>query len=225
MPIPLLVPIGLGVVAVATALGFGIPLVLKRFGEKADGKTITILGRQEVGKSTLLHFLSKGKIPDRRTLTPDPLPGETFTLDIQGKGEVLFTVPKDLPGHTEPAYKDWKNGFQSSDYVWYLFRSDLIAAGDPAEVKLVKEHLDHLVDWYVDLREKKSATPKVILVGVFADLDPSYSDNGAFENTVKATEVVKQNAVKLGKADIVIGSQVSIGAAEKLVERITRYLE
>lgn len=225
MPLPLLVPVGIGIVALATVLGIGVPLAVKHFGEKAKGKSITILGRQEVGKTTLLHFLSKGKLPDLRTRTPDPLPGETFTLDLQGKSEALFTVPKDLPGHTEPAYKDWKKGFESSDFVWYLFRSDLIVAGDAAEVKLVKEHLDHLVDWYTDLREKKTAVPRVILVGVFADKDPSYSDDGAFEDTVKATPVIKQNAVKLGKADIVIGSQVSKDAAAKLVERITRYLE
>lgn len=225
MPIPLLVPIGFGVVALAAALGFGIPQVVKRFGEQAKGKSITILGRQEVGKTTLLHFLSKGTLPAHRTRTPDPLPGETFTLPVQGKGNVLFTVPKDLPGHTEPAYKDWKNGFESSDFVWYLFRSDLIVAGDEAELKIVGEHLDHLVDWYTDLREKKAATPRVIFVGVFADKDPSYSDDGAFENLVKVAPVVKQNAVKLGKADIVIGSQVSKADAERLVERITRYLE
>ena len=218
MPIPLLVPIGFGVVALAAALGFGIPQVVKRFGEQAKGKNITILGRQEVGKTTLLHFLSKGTLPAHRT-------GETFTLPVQGKGDVLFTVPKDLPGHTEPAYKDWKNGFESSDFVWYLFRSDLIVAGDEAELKIVGEHLDHLVDWYTDLREKKAATPRVIFVGVFADKDPSYSDDGAFENLVKVAPVVKQNAVKLGKADIVIGSQVSKADAERLVERITRYLE
>lgn len=225
MPIPLVVPAVIGIVAVAAALGFGIPLAVKHFGERAKGKSITILGRQEVGKTTLLHFLAKGKLPDRRTRTPDPLPGETFTLEVGGKSEVLFSVPKDLPGHTEPAYKDWKNGFESSDFVWYLFRSDLIAAGDEAEVKLVKEHLDHLGDWYTDLRERKAAMPRVILVGVFADKDPSYRDDGAFESTVKAALVIKQNAVKLGKADIVIGSQISKDAAEKLVERITRYLE
>lgn len=225
MPLPLLVPIGLGILALAALFGIGVPLAVKRFGEQARGKSITILGRQEVGKTTLLHFLSTGKLPDRRTRTPDPLPGETFTLDIQGKDEVLFTVPKDLPGHTEPAYKDWKEGFESSDFVWYLFRSDLIVAGDTAEVKLVNEHLDHLVDWYTDLRESKAKLPRVILVGVFADKDPSYGNDGAFEDKVKATLVIRQNAVKLGKADIVIGSQESKDAAEKLIERITRYLE
>lgn len=218
-------PFGIGAVAVAAAIGVGIPRVMKHFREKAKGERITILGRQEVGKTTLLHFLSKGRLPKGRNRTPDPLPGETFTLSLHGKGEIPFTVPKDLPGHTEPAYKDWRSGFESADFVWYLFRSDLIAADDTAELKLVKEHLDHLTDWFTDLRENKSVTPKVILVGVFADLDPSYSNDGEFESRVKDTPVIKQNAVKLGKADIVIGSQVTVEAAKGLVQRITGYLE
>lgn len=225
MPIPLIVPIGVGALGLATALGFGIPKVIKHFGKRARGKSITILGRQEVGKTTLLHFLSKGQLPDSRKRTPDPLPGETFKLPLHGKGEVRFTVPKDLPGHTEPAYKDWKSGFESSDFVWYMFRSDLLVADDKNELKIVKEHLDYLSDWYSDLRDMNAARPRVILVGVFADKDTRFSDDGEFESWVKAIPIIKQNAVKLGKADIVIGSQVSKSSAKQLVERITRYLE
>lgn len=224
MPIPLLLPISFVIVAVATALGFGIPEAVKMFRARAKGKSITILGRQEVGKTTLLYFLAKGKLLERRKRTVDPEWGETFTLGIRGKGEVLFTVPNDLPGHTDPSYKDWKNGFTSSNFVLYLFRSDLIAAGDVKEVKLVKEHLDHLSDWYSDLLAKKAAVPKVILVGVFADTAPGHSDVHEFENRVRATPVIKLNAVKLGKADIVIGSQASKPAAAKLVKRIASYL-
>src|SRR5690625_3485519 len=162
MPLPL-IPIAIGVVAAVTALGVGIPLGLKTFRKKAKGKSIPILGRQEVGKTTLLHFLVRGKLPDKRVRTPDPLPGGTFSLDLDRKSEVEFTIPKDLPGHTEPAYKDWKDGFESSGFVWYLFRSDLLVAGDAAETALVQEHLDHFVDWYRGLREREAADRKGVV--------------------------------------------------------------
>ena len=105
-----------------------------------------------------------------------------------------------------------------------LFRSDLIVSGDVSETKLVEEHLDHLGDWFEELRSRNAA-PKVILVGVFADRDATYSDDGDFEDRVRNSTPIRQGSVKLGKADIVIGSQVAKDGATKLVERIARYLK
>lgn len=201
-----------------------VPVVVRRVRKALKDKNVAILGRQEVGKSTLLHFLKEGKLPDRRKRTPDPLPGGKFTLQLPGKGEVRFSVPQDLPGHTIPAYKDWRDAFDSADFVWYLFRSDKIVSGDASETSLVTEHLNHLGDWYADLRSRNAA-PKVILVGVFADMDTTYNDDGVFEDRVRNSALIRQGSVSLGKADIVIGSQASKEDATKLVDRIARYLK
>lgn len=222
MPIPLIPVIAIGVSVLVAAIV--VPVVVKEVRKALKDKSVAILGRQEVGKSTLLHYLKEGKLPDRRRRTPDPLPGGQFTLQLPGKGEARFSVPQDLPGHTIPAYKDWREAFESSDFVWYLFRSDLIVGGDASEVALVDEHLAHLGDWYSELRSRNAA-PKVILVGVFADQDPTYNDDGAFEDRVRNSPLIRQGSVKLGKADIVIGSQASKDGAAKLVARIARYLK
>ena len=125
------------------------------------------------------------------------MPGGQFTRQLRGKGEVKFSVPQDLPGHTIPAYKDWREAFEAADFVWYLFRSDLIVSGDVSETKLVEEHLDHLGDWFEELRSRNAA-PKVILVGVFADRDATYSDDGDFEDRVRNSTPIRQGSGKLG---------------------------
>jgi hypothetical protein len=222
MPFPL-IPVAIVGVSILVA-AITVPAIVRSTRKALKDKSIAILGRQEVGKSTLLHFLIEGKLPERRERTPDPLPGGQFTLQLPGKGEVKFSVPQDLPGHTIPAYKDWREAFEAADFVWYLFRSDLIVSGDVSETKLVEEHLDHLGDWFEELRSRNAA-PKVILVGVFADRDATYSDDGDFEDRVRKSTPIRQGSVKLGKADIVIGSQVTKDGATKLVERIARYLK
>jgi|GEM_PF-1861404 len=222
MPFPLIPAIIGGVLLLVAVVA--VPAVVKEVRKLLKDKSVAILGRQEVGKSTLLHYLREGKLPHRRTRTPDPLPGGQFRLRLPGGGEVRLSVPQDLPGHTVPAYKDWREAFESADFVWYLFRSDLIVNGDASETELVEKHLDHLGDWYAEL-QRRNAAPKVILVGVFADQDATYNDDGAFEDRVRNSALISQSSVKLGKADIVIGSQASKDGAAMLVKRIARYLK
>lgn len=222
MPFPL-IPLAIGGVLILVA-SIAVPKVVKEVRKSLKDKTVAILGRQEVGKSTLLHFLKEGKIPDRRTRTPDPLPGGEFTLQVPGKGEAKFSVPQDLPGHTVPAYKDWRAAFESADFVWYLFRADRIVNDEASEIALVQEHLAHLEVWYEELRSE-NAVPKVILIGVFADQDQSYGEDGYFEERVRNSPLVSHSSTKLGRADIVVGSQASKEDAAKLVERIKRYLK
>lgn len=221
MPFPL-IPVVIGVGIVVSSLT--VPRVVKGIRKKLSDKTVAILGRQAVGKSTLLHFLKVGSIPSRRKRTPDPVPGGEFSLKVPEKGETSFSVPQDLPGHTVPAYKDWQQAFESADFVWYLFRADLIVQGDRDECQLVEDHLVHLEGWYAD-RKNKRAEPKVILVGVFADQGTSYSEDGSFEERVRASALISHSSTKLGRADIVVGSQATKEDAKKLVERIARYLK
>lgn len=220
MPFPL-IPAFIGVAILVASIA--VPKVVKEVRKALNDKTVAILGRQEVGKSTLLHFLKAGKIPDRRTRTPDPMPGGEFTLQRPGKKKTNFSVPQDLPGHTIPAYKDWRAAFESADYVWYLFRADQIVNGEASELDLVEEHLGHLEAWYAEL-QSKTTPPKIILVGVFADQDESYGEDGYFEERVRKSPLVSHSSTKLGRADIVVGSQASTEEAAKLVERIKRYL-
>lgn len=221
MPLPL-IPLLIGAVALIGLAA--VPKVVKEVRKALKGKTIAILGRQEVGKSTLLQFLKDGDLPDRRVRTPDPLPGGEFTLKLPGKGESRFSVPHDLPGHTIPAYKDWQAAFYSADFVWYLFRADRIVSSDLAEIALVEEHFAHFEEWY-EVRKRKGHPPKVLLIGVFADQDETYGEDGDFEERVRKSALISHSSTKLGRADIIVGSQASKDDAEQLVARIARYLK
>lgn len=221
MPIPL---IPLAIVGVSLLAGaIAVPAVVRKIRNALRGKSVAILGPQKVGKTTLLYFLKEGKVPEVSKPTRDPSLGGQFVLKLPGRGEVRFSAPQDLPGHTVPAYKDWREAFETADFVWYLFRADLIANGDVSETKLVEDHLGHLGDWFAALRARKAA-PKVILVGVFADCDDTYNDDGDFEDRVRNSTPIRRGSVRLGQADIVTGSQATNDDATKLVERIARYL-
>ena len=175
MPI-FLIPI----IAVLAALGVigGLTVVIPRLAKKLAGKNVAILGRQQVGKTTLLHVLKEQRVPTKGRRTVDPAQGGKFSMDLDGKS-VGFHVPNDLPGNHALGYQDWKDAFTGADYVWYLFRSDLIAQGDPTEFKIVRDHFNMFKGW---MDANKSLRPKIILIGTFADLDPRYRKApGAFK--------------------------------------------
>ena len=90
-----------------------------------DGKKIVILGQRASGKTTLLHFLLKGKIPET--------PGATIGVDnvsVDGKSlkelnlEVkLSNTQKDFSG-CNGSYESWITGAAKAHLLVYLFRID-----------------------------------------------------------------------------------------------------
>lgn len=218
MPIPLLI---VGAVVAVGLLGIGgaAAAIIATFAKKLSGKRVAILGRQTIGKTTLLHFLRAGKIPDHTRNTVDPDEGGTFSLEIGGKS-VGFRVPKDLPGNDGLGYSDWKEAFTGADYVWYLFRSDLVAQEDKAEVALVKGHLDMFRQWM-----DAGSAPKIILIGTWADQDPGFErDPKQFRRDVAAASPIKVGAVKLNNAGLVIGALDNDDNAVTLMKSLGRRL-
>lgn len=214
MPFPL-VPF-IAALAVLLGLGAGAALLSK----KLAGKHVAILGRQQVGKTTLLQYLRDGQVPSESKRTVDPVPGGDFDMDISGK-TVHWKVKKDLPGHDSPAYKHWRDAFEKSDYLWYLFRSDLIANGDPDEIQGVKEHLDMLKTWK---NEIGVAPRRVLLIGTWADQDSRFNEKWEdFDQVVKEAIPIKPGSLGLG-ADVVVGSLATTDGANRLAKRIGRYL-
>lgn len=217
MPIPFII-----VAAILAALGLGgVALLIRRVVKKLAGKRVAIVGRQQVGKTSLLWVLSEGRLPDRARVTVDPDQGGQFSLTV-GQATVDFAVPKDLPGNDGLGFADWKDAFSHADYVWYLFRADLIALGDVGEVALVKSHLDMFKDW---MGPTPASGPKIILIGTWADKHPGFSEDSAgFKRAVASSAPIKIASVKLNNAGLVIGSLLTDKDARALVKSLERRL-
>ncbi|TFB66162.1 GTPase domain-containing protein [Cryobacterium sp. Hz9] len=206
----------IAIVALVAAAG-GIAAVLTRFGKRVAGQRVAILGSQKVGKTSLLYFLREGKVPDQTWKTVDPIRGGSFTMGVGGE-MVEFAVPKDLPGNDGLGFTVWKEAFSGADYVWYLFRSDLIAQGNSLEIDMVKGHLDMFKDW---MDAENSTCPKIILIGTWADKDPGFRKNsGKFRQIVGSASPIKIGSVKLNNAGLVVGGLITNMDASALVKSL-----
>ena len=215
VPLPL-IPVVIAIVALVAAAG-GIAAVLTRLGKKVAGQRVAILGRQQVGKTSLLYFLREGKVPDQTWDTVDPARGGKFPMVVGGE-LVDFMVPKDLPGNDGLGFADWKEAFSGADYVWYLFRSDLIAQGNSVEIDMVKQDLDMFKGW---MDAEKSKCPKIILIGTWADKDPGFRHNsGKFKHVVGLASPIKIGSVKLNNAGLVVGGLITNTDASALVKSL-----
>lgn len=213
-----LVPIAVAVVAA----GVGLSTSAWFLRRKLSGKRVAILGRQEVGKSTLLYMLRDNRLPDNTTRTTDPIPGGEFEMDLGLRRRARFYVPKDLPGHAAPTWKLWEEAFNGADVVFYLFRSDKLVGDEVGETTLVKEHLNMLVGWHSAVATRKSR--RVLLIGIWADQSELYGiDPAGYIERVKDVSVLHAPSVKLD-ADVLCGSLASDGDARKLIKAMKGYL-
>ena len=212
-----LVPIAVGVVG---SVGVGTSAWVLR--NKLSGKRLAVLGRQEVGKSTLLHMLRDNKLPDQVTRTTDPIPGGEFEMKLGRRRPTRFYVPKDLPGSAAPTWMVWEEAFASADMVLYLFRSDKLIERDVAETGLVKEHLDMLVEWNSAVATRKAR--KILLVGIWADQSEFYiTDPAGYLEQLRHATVLQAPAVKLN-ANVLCGSLASDDNAKMLIKAMKGYL-
>lgn len=220
MPLPLLlIPVGIGV---AAAIGGGIALLLPRIAKKLENQRVAILGGAKVGKTTLLRTLRDAAVPDRALTALDHSWAGRFLMDVRGKS-VEFDVPRDLAANdVDLSYEYWKEAFTGAHYVWYLFRADLVADGDPDTLVRVKGHLARFKEW---MAADKSVRPKIILIGTHADRSPAFeADFGGLVDAVRSASPIKLGMVKLNHADLVVGSLLTDGDAKRLIRRLGSHL-
>lgn len=143
-------------------------------------------------------------------------------MDVRGKS-VEFDVPRDLAANdVDLSYKDWKDAFTGAHYVWYLFRADRVAAGDPDTLNRVKGHLARFKEW---MDADKSVRPKIILIGTHADTSPAFeTDLGGLVDAVRSASPIKLGMVKLHHAHLVVGSLLTDKDAKRLIRRLGSHL-
>lgn len=212
MPLPL---IPLAVVAGLAVFGSGAGLAIRRMVGAQTYKQVAILGAESVGKSSLLHFFRDGRMPPSASATVSPTHGAKFMMDIDGVS-VGFETRRDLPGSDGLGYPSWKLAIKGADYVWYMFRADLIAISDRETLEIVERHMALLVDWLATVRRNP---PKVVLVGTHVDLLPeSAQEIRWLKAAVSSSPPIKSGVVKLGDAVLALGS-LSSGADASLLKR------
>lgn len=221
VPIPLLIPIAvMAVPVVATAVIAAVKAISTNLPKKLHGKNVAILGAQRVGKTTLLRYLETGNLPTLPSVpTVDADLGGRFDLDIGGAA-VTFDVPRDLPGNQGLGFPDWREAAEGADYVWYLFRADLVARDDVEATKLLRTHLGLLDIWLSSLTNK---VPKVVLIATHVDHPPGVKEFEEIAERVASVDVIKLATTQL-KAKLVTGSLSADDYAEKLRDRLTRSL-
>lgn len=219
MPIPLLIPIAvLAVPAVTTAVVAVVRAINSNLSKKLNGKKVAILGPPQVGKTTLLRYLERGS--DRSSITDGTVlsgHGGRFELRIDG-AVVTFEVPRDLPGNQGLGYPDWHAAISEADYIWYLFRGDLVSREDADATESLRTHLGLLQIWLGNLSTKQ---PKVVLIGTHVDQPPGSRELEQTNERIQSIDAIKLAVLRLN-ARVVIGSLADDIGAGRLRDRLAK---
>jgi len=184
-----------------------------------SGKRIAVLGAAGTGKSTLVTFLRDRRLPEPG-MRVAPVDGK-FILRL-GKRNVECEVTRDMPGGEGHLVPESKEAFIKADFVLYLFRVDLLTAGDPETTVQVKTQLDTMKIW---LDGDKFSKPRIVLVGTFADRVPGDATGpGNLRDSIASLNVIKLGRVKLGNPKVVVGSLDTSKGCAQLVYDITEAL-
>lgn len=211
-----------GIIDNASDLLVNLDQLRRKVGKSLDGKTLVVLGRPGVGKSTLLGFLQTEKINPSIEANPTPvLVGEVKMR--YGKREATFNVQVDVPGIDKPIdASHWKEPFAKADFAWYLFRADLLLSGDTTTQKQVGEDVEMLFGWCEKLG---IARPQVMLIGTWADQLESYELNeDTFFERLHTDGFLRRKATRLD-ARLVAGSLATNKDATYLLRQIERNLK
>jgi GTPase SAR1 family protein len=166
-----------------------------------EEKTLAFIGRSAAGKTTCIHMLKNGDIPDT---SPQP------TVEPQDyKIEQTEIVSVDCGGDR---LKQWTDAAKRSQGVVYFFDASLVARNDREALSALEADADHIKTLITGsgLHEKRFT-----LVGTHSDLFRDKSD----EELVRSSNAVSslRLACEIGNDDVVIGSLAEKKAAAQLV--------
>ena len=168
MPIPV-IPIIAVISAVLAAVA------IRALKKSLKGRTLAVLGEQEVGKTYLIDFLTTGSIP--RKYEPD-----LYAREVSGRrfqlGELKLNIPplKHLPGSAAD-YDQWKGVVIEADIVLYLLRVDQLMASHKPTENRVKKDIRQIKRWLDKLEEEdKRKKYPLFIIGTHCDLtDPDFT--------------------------------------------------
>jgi hypothetical protein len=185
-----------------------IAVMTTRLNALRPPKRVAVLGAPRSGKSTLLQALGRDAS------------GE-FHLVVAGKPQ-RFLVTEDLDGMAGQNRKSWQKAFTENDFVWYMFRADLVSEGDPAATSRLREDMQSFGLWLA----KDRHPPKVVLIGTHADLAAQYeTDPAGFYRAVESNEQIRVGAVRLDSDGLIVGSLIGEDAVVELTDWLRKCLQ
>ena len=215
-----------GIGAAIFSSGAGAATVVWKWEDilfQMKGKRIAVLGARQVGKTTLLSFISKKVLVKdyKATLKPEDIERKMLTeygIDIRLKST------QDVAGSdTADLRVVWKNLCEKSDTIIYILRTDLLLNFHQATENRVKTDLQHITEWV------KNNNKKLIIVGNHWNTDSQYgilnqSDKlGEYYDKVKKLPVmqdIETLAGGAGKVKLALGSLDNEERIQKLLQAI-----
>ena len=196
--------------------------------EFLKGKTLAVLGEQEVGKTCLIDFLTTGSIPSE--YEPNLYAREVLGRRFQLK-ELKLNIPplKQLPGSAAERAQ-WKEVVNEAEVVLYLLRVDrLMASHKPTEDRVQKDI--SLIKKWLDKLEKEGKRKKypLFIIGTHCDLtDPDFTtlpkdQTGSYVDKVRYMPIFQKIELLGGggsKVRFVFGSLKTLDMTEDLVYQL-----
>ncbi len=195
MPLPL-IPIVWGGGLALSALG----LLAWRFSKKdvvkgTQNKKVIFLGLAATGKSTLLHVIEKGTIPETTVITGGR---KVFTPKIEG-GLLGFILSQnddliDYSGAnlntTGDFLKDWIGELNDVDIIFYLFNiGSLYSEEREVAMAAIDAEIDRIRD---KVNSDNNKHPFFFLIGSYADHHPEQKSSEEIKAEIKSNEFGKK---------------------------------
>ena len=209
---------------------FGSLSIVEQIKVLIKGSSVAVLGAREVGKTSLLRFLSTGSIPAEYIAGYRPEKVESNVLKLP---DVTLVLKKalDLPG-ADDFYPKWVDLCNESDIVLYLMRMDSVLVGDSGAEARVENDVS-TINEALELREekakgKKNKLPWVFVVGTYCDTDPNFASAlpnrfGQYADSLRKLPFMRKVVAKLGgdaKVNVVFGSTKTESGAARVVGQI-----
>lgn len=213
MPIPLLIPVA---IVGGAAAGAAVKAWRRHQDAKRAPKAIAVVGRRGAGKTTLITYLRDRRLPAQVSATGAPSEGGLIELELSAEptaGSESFLIKSDLPGDDALGFPLWRDEVSRADIVCYLFRADLLLAGDSRETGRVKQDLLMMQGWVTSGKPKR-----FVLIGTSAQRHPEYAveSHEAFRGRVDAIPVIRINRPPLNNARLIVGDLSDVDAATRL---------
>ena len=197
MPLVLIAVVALVAAGVVSLSGY---LALRKWLKQPH--RVAFIGRSDAGKSTLLHFLEHGEIPQSGL---PPTTGQRSERVTVGNLEVEVI---DSGGDR---LRDWVKGMDSADTIVYFFDAAAVASCTPEALSNLVADAGHMKA----LAGKAAPKKRFVIVGTHSDLFSNRKDD---EKTVRKCQEVQQFRAECGVDDgrVVIGSLAANKDAAKL---------
>lgn len=213
------------IVIAAVLLGGTVAANWDKIIKALKGKKLAVLGEREVGKTSLLKFLTEGSIPETYEATiegGEKLCGRRFQL------RDLKLVIKDTRDVSGRRGYGWERITKDADVVLYLLRADRFMEGHKPTEARVRGDIEQIKRW---LQDNPKEFP-LFLIGTHCDLtDPDLTTlpadkTGVYED--KMREILQEIFLRGGgerKVRLVLGSLKSAATTEKLVFLLFKQIE